>query len=83
MKLKKGKVVLSEINITSDFKSCNKPLKDIDFPKDCILISIIRDEEIIIPNGYTVIKSGDLLIASSSQESQTKLRDYFSKDKKL
>lgn len=77
MKLKNGKIVLSEILITEASPGCNKSLKDIDLPKDCILISVIRDEEIIIPNGYTVIHNGDYIITASSQEDQQALKNYF------
>lgn len=77
MKLKGGKIVLSEILITEQSKACNKSLKDLAVPKDCILISVIRDEEVIIPNGYTNIQVGDYIIAVSSFEDQQELRNYF------
>jgi trk system potassium uptake protein len=79
MKLKNGKIVLSEIIITEDSPVCSKSMKDINIPADCIVISVIRDEEVIIPNGYTVIHAGDLIIAVSSQEDQHELRNYFLK----
>lgn len=77
MKLKSGKIVLSEISITSRSPVCNKSLKEINIPRDCILISVIRDEEVIIPNGFTVLKAGDFIIAVSSQEDQQELKNYF------
>lgn len=77
MKLKNGKIVLSEILIPGNSPVCNMSLKDINIPKDCILISVIRDEEVIIPNGYTVLHEGDYIITVSSQEDQQDLRDYF------
>ena len=77
MKLKGGRICLSEIVITKNSPVCNKRLREINIPKDCILVSVIRDEEVIIPNGYTEIKEGDYIIAVSSQEDQQDLRDYF------
>lgn len=77
MKLKNGKIILSEILITEQCPVCNKSLKEIDIPKDCILVSVIRDEEVIIPNGYTVLRSGDLVIAVSSEQDQQELKNYF------
>jgi trk system potassium uptake protein len=77
MKLKNGKILLSEILITGQSPVCNKSLKEISIPKDCILISVIRDEEVIIPNGFTVLQAGDYIIAVSSQEDQQELRNYF------
>lgn len=77
MKLRNGKVVLNEIQITGKSPVCNKRLKDINIPKDCIVISIIRDDGIIIPGEHTVIRDSDVIIAVSSEEAQQDLKDYF------
>ena len=77
MKLKNGKIVLSEIVISPDSQVCSKSLKELDIPRDCILISVIRNEEVIIPNGFTVLQGGDVVIAVSSQEDQQELKKYF------
>jgi trk system potassium uptake protein len=77
LKLKSGKIVLNEITISADSPVCNKSLKDVTIPKKCILVSVLRDEEVIIPNGYTVIKENDYIIAVSSEDDQTELKNYF------
>ncbi len=77
MKLKSGKMVLSEVVITGKSPVINKSLKDISIPKDCILISVIRGEEVIIPNGFTVLKESDYVIAVSSRQDQEELKEYF------
>ena len=77
MKLKNGRLVLSEVCISNNSPVVNKSLKDINIPKDCILISVIRDEEVIIPNGFTVLQAGDYIIAVSSKEDQQELKHFF------
>ncbi len=77
MKLKSGKLVLSEIVITGKSPAINKSLKEINIPKDCILISVIRGEEVIIPNGFTILKESDYVIAVSSRQDQEELKEYF------
>ncbi len=77
MRLKSGKLVLSEIVISNSSPVKNKSLKDINIPKDCILVSVIRDEEVIIPNGFTVLKENDYIIAVSSKLDQQELKEYF------
>ncbi|MDQ2085713.1 NAD-binding protein [Herbivorax sp. ANBcel31] len=77
LRLKSGKLVLNEIVITHESPVCNRTLKDINIPKDCVLISVIRNEEVIIPNGFTVLKEGDYIIAVSSSKDQMELKDYF------
>ncbi|NJD02382.1 MAG: TrkA family potassium uptake protein [Ruminiclostridium sp.] len=77
IKLKDGKIVLSEIIISPGSQVCDKSLKDLSIPRDCILVSVIRDEEVIIPNGFTVLKAGDFIVTVSSQEDQNELKNYF------
>ncbi|WP_324363740.1 TrkA C-terminal domain-containing protein [Acetivibrio sp.] len=77
MKLRSGRLVLSEITIAKGSPVCNKCLKDINIPKDCVLVSVIRGEEVIIPNGFTELKENDSIIAVSSKEDQDELKEYF------
>lgn len=80
MMLKNGKVTLSEIEVMENSILCNKSLKDVNLPMDSILISVIRDEEVIIPNGYTILQKGDNVIAVSSKENQEILKNFFTKE---
>lgn len=77
MRLKSGKLVLNEIIITEKSPVVNKSLKDINIPKDCIIVSVIRGEEVIIPNGFTVLKDEDYIIAVSSKKDQQELKEFF------
>jgi len=77
MKLKDGKIALSEIIITQASPVINKVLKEIRIPKDCVLISVIREEAVIIPKGETVLLEGDYIIAASSIKDQQELKDFF------
>jgi len=79
MMLKNGKTTLSEIEVMGNSVVCNKCLKDISLPKDSILISVIRDENVVIPNGETVLQKGDNVIAISSKEQQDILKKFFIK----
>lgn len=81
MKLKGGRLVVSEIQISPGSAVCNKSLLEIDIPKDCIIMSIIRDEDVIIPNGYTTLQAEDCVIAVSSKDKQDILKDYFLENK--
>ena len=77
IKLKDGKVALSEVRVTETSPLRNKSLREIQIPKDCILISVIREESVIIPNGETVLVEGDYIIAVSSVQDQQELKDFF------
>jgi trk system potassium uptake protein TrkA len=77
MKMKNGKITLSEIFIFEESPVCGKSLKELEIPKDCVLISVIRDEEVIIPNGFSILQKGDYIITVSSVEDQEDIKDYF------
>jgi trk system potassium uptake protein TrkA len=77
MKLKDGKVALSEVRITETSPVRNKSLKQMNIPKKCVLISVIREDSVIIPNGDTVLLDGDYIIAASSIQDQQELKDFF------
>ncbi len=50
-----------------------KPLKKIAFPKGAILVCIIREDEIIIPSGESVVEPDDRIIIFSKKEDIQKL----------
>lgn len=77
MMIKNGKIALIETVVADTSKACNKSLKDINLPRDSILVSIIRDEEFIIPKGDTVLMRGDVVIAATSKKNQEILKEFF------
>lgn len=52
-----------------------KKVKDIDWPPYCLLVSIKRGHEEIIPNGDTKIYSGDYLIALANEDTAADIRE--------
>jgi len=50
-----------------------KPLRKIAFPKGSILVCIIREDEIIIPSGESIVEPGDRIIMFSKKEDIQKL----------
>jgi len=58
-----GDIAINEIQLQEGYHSINKKVKELNIPKDCIIISIIRDDKVIIPGGSTTLLLGDELIA--------------------
>lgn len=63
MSFKRGKLAIVRVDLPTDAPVINKQIKDIALPKDAVLVSILRGEEVILPKGDTVLKSGDDVIA--------------------
>lgn len=55
----------------------DKPLRDIAFPKPCVVAAIIRTGEIIMPNAGEMIKQGDHIYLVASRESMDELGERF------
>jgi len=63
MSFKRGKLAIVRVDLPSDAPVINQQVKDIALPKDAVLVSIVRGEEVILPKGDTVLKPGDDVIA--------------------
>ena len=48
-----------EIEIPTGSSIDGKQIRDLSLPKDCVLVKIIRNRQIILPRGDTVLQSGD------------------------
>lgn len=73
--LKRGEVAIVEVDVPeTGARSIGKAVKELDLPDGCVLVSILRGEEVIIPRGDMVIKSGDSIIAVSSIDKEMDLK---------
>ncbi len=73
--MRKGKFAIVEVDIPStECSSCSKEIKDLGLPRGCVLVSIIRGDEVIIPHGDDTLQAGDSVIAVTSLESEESLK---------
>lgn len=73
--LKKGQMAVVELDLPEErCRSCGTPLKDLGLPRGCVLVSIIRGEEVIIPKGDSVLKPGDTVIAVTEPGKESELK---------
>ena len=75
MTFKRGKLALVRVDLTEDSPVINKTVRDLPLPKNSVLVSIVRGEDLIIPKGDTVLKKGDDLIALTPIENEQVLLD--------
>ena len=75
--VKNNKIVVSEIQITKNSPVFNRRVKDIRIPKDCQLVSVIKNDEVLRPGEHLVLLEGDSVIVVSDSESKKDLRDLF------
>lgn len=67
--ISEGKVNVTEVILERDSPVIGKALKDIGFPANSLIASLIRRGDLIIPGGTTILKEGDHLITITTPES--------------
>ena len=75
--LQDEKAEISEIVLPPGSKVANKKIAEANFPHGMLIGSIIRDEEVIIPDGETVLLPGDNLIIFAIPEVRVTLEQCF------
>ena len=58
---------------TSDIVS--RPLKDISFPNGVLVVAIIREEDVIVPTGNSIIEPGDRVIIFAQRKAIPKMEE--------
>lgn len=73
--MQKGKFAVVEVDMPdTGCSSCVRAIKDLGLPEECVLISIIRNEEMVIPHGDVRLQPGDSVIAVTSVDKEKELK---------
>ncbi|MGN0595109.1 MAG: potassium/proton antiporter, partial [Hominimerdicola sp.] len=65
--LKKQEILLSEESINSEHEWAGKTISEV-IPRNVLVVMIKRSEKIVIPNGNSMIKEGDILVLHTTPE---------------
>ncbi len=68
-----------EALVGPDSSLVGTPLKDLDFPKGVLVLCIMREDSVLIPGGYDIIKTGDRVIILSLLESIPRVEKMLSR----
>ena len=63
MSFKRGKLAIVRVDLPADSPVINKEVKDVILPENSVLVSILRQDDVIVPKGNTVFKPGDDVVA--------------------
>lgn len=77
MKLYRGSYSISEIVVDSRSQAAGKIIKELGIPANAVLISISREDKIIIPRGDTAVYGGDKILLFAEDEAQAVLNKLF------
>lgn len=81
LKIRRGKYSLVEEKIAPNAPAIGKALKDLPFPSNCVISGIIRQGEIIMPRGVTILQEADEILALVDDASRDQLARLLSRPK--
>jgi trk system potassium uptake protein TrkA len=79
--LNKGRAAISAITLPADTALDGIALKDVLLPKGSLIISIVRGETLMIPNGLSTFRPADEIVAVCLNGSQKDLLKILSAKK--
>ncbi len=68
--LNKGRAGICSCTISENAKIASMQIKDISLPKSSLIVSLLRNEDLIIPQGNTTILPGDEVVAVCDESSR-------------
>lgn len=74
IKGEKAEVLEAEALETSDI--VGKPIMDVGFPKGGLIAGILRDGEVIIPTGMSIIQPGDRIVIFALRDAIPKIEEF-------
>lgn len=80
--LNKGRATICAITLPISAKVEGMEVKDISLPLSSLIVSVLRDERLIIPQGNTILYSGDEIVVVCESENQNDIKSIFTEVKK-
>jgi CIC family chloride channel protein len=62
-----------QLEILPTFAAVGKPLRDLELPKDMVIVSVRRAGQLIVPRGDTRLEGGDQIVAVAPEEREKEL----------
>ena len=73
MSFKRGKLAIVRVDLSAESPAIGRQIKEVHLPKDAVLVSIVRGEQVILPKGDTVLEAGDDIIAMTMVGNESQL----------
>lgn len=77
LKLEGGQISLAEVMIVPGSQVIGQRVDSLKLPSECVLATLVRGGQLLIPRGTTTIKPGDKIIALVKTEQQAELVRLF------
>jgi trk system potassium uptake protein TrkA len=75
-----GAAHLVEITLAEDSPANGRAIADLAFPRDGVVVAVVRGERLIVPRGDTVLMSGDEVLVLSTADAEDSVHTLFIQD---
>ncbi len=75
LKLNRGEAALVEVRLPETSPCRGQTIRDLNFPGDSVVVSVIRSGKLIIPRGDTRLEAGDEILAVSTVAAEKSLKE--------
>lgn len=72
-----GKAEVIEFTADNSCRLLAKPIKDLEMPEGSLILSVIRNSDVMIPDGNFLIKEDDTIVVIVKKQSIAKIEDIF------
>jgi len=73
LSFKLGKLAIVRVDLPKDSPVIDKQVKDVQWPENSVLLSVVRKDDVIIPRGDTILRAGDDVIALTMVGNESQL----------
>ena len=73
----KGGVEIFQSQLSPDSVLIDKKIAKLKLPEDCIIVAILRGNDVVIPKGDTILKANDTVIALAKKEGKDAFQKLF------
>lgn len=72
----RGSTILVELPVDENNPWCNRKIKELELPEECVITSVVRDDRVIYPKGDTVILENDKVLFITNKPALNELINY-------
>jgi trk system potassium uptake protein TrkA len=69
-----GKAGLEEVTLAASSPAAGQPVSALKLPRNCTIVAVLRDQNVIVPRGDTVLEVGDEVIVLSTSDAEDDVR---------
>jgi len=66
-----------EISLADDSPANDTAIADLDFPRDAVVVAVVRTDRLVFPRGETILQSGDEVLVLVTAEAEDAVHALF------